>query len=255
LGLWIIIAAGAFGSSDLQRLIMFTNEGQSTKVAYYDEDKTVEMPFSIYLNDFKMERYPPTLSIIDGRTGKILLKQGDSMIEVQRGAKGMFYGWEFEILEFLPFAIKSGDDFESSEAEGAAPAVFVKAVHSRMNITRMGWISSGSYAVEPVGLSLGHALLVMTISQSKKFQSDVILTTRDGHTKNAILEVNKPIGIAGWKLYQISYDEKLGPWSKLSVIEAIRDPWLPVIYFGIFLLLTGTLYMLWMGTRVKGVNE
>ena len=90
LGLWVIIAAGAFGSSDLQRLIMFTNEGQSTKVAYYDEDKTVEMPFSIYLNDFKMERYPPTLSIIDGRTGKILLKQDDSIIEVQRGGKSIF---------------------------------------------------------------------------------------------------------------------------------------------------------------------
>jgi len=83
----------------------------------------------------------------------------------------------------------------------------------------------------------------------------VILTTKDGMKHNAVLEVNKPVNISGWKLYQISYDEKLGSWSKLSVIEAVRDPWLPVVYFGIFLLLTGTLYMLWMGAKVKGVNQ
>jgi len=254
-GLWIIIAGGAFGSSDLQRLIMFTNEGQSTNLAHYDENKTIEMPFSIYLNDFKMEQYAPKLTLIDGRTGELLLKEGEPMLETQQGTRSIFYGWQIEVLQFFPFATKTEDGFEPSETEGAAPAVLVKAANSRTKAVTMGWISSGSHAVEPVGLSLGHALLVMTMPQPKKFQSDVILTTKDGMKHNAVLEVNKPINISGWKLYQISYDEKSGPWSKLSVIEAVRDPWLPVVYFGIFLLLTGTLYMLWMGTKVKGVNE
>jgi len=120
---------------------------------------------------------------------------------------------------------------------------------------KTGWISCGSATIEAEGLSLGYTMLVMIHPPPRKFQSEVILTDQHGRKRNAVLEVNKPVNIAGWKLYQISYDEKLGPWSKLSVIEAIRDPWLPVIYFGIFLLLSGTLYMLWMGTSVKGVNE
>jgi len=255
LGLWIIIAGSTFGSSDLQRLIMFTNEGQSTNLAHYDENTTIEMPFSIYLNDFKMEQYAPKLTLIDSRTGEILLKRGEPILEAQRGAKSEFYGWQIEVLQFFSFAAKTEDGFEPSETEGAAPAVLVKAANSRTKAVTMGWISSGSHAVEPVGLSLGHALLAMTIPQPKKFQSDVILTTKDGMKHNAVLEVNKPVNISGWKLYQISYDEKLGSWSKLSVIEAVRDPWLPVVYFGIFLLLTGTLYMLWMGAKVKGVNQ
>ena len=61
------------------------------------------------------------------------------------------------------------------------------------------------------------------------------------------IEVNKPVSIDGWKIYQTGYDEMLGRWSDRSVIELVRDPWLPVVYIGIFMILIGTLYLLWMG--------
>ena len=253
-GLWIIIAAGAFGSSDMQRLIMFANEEEVVQRAYYDENKTVEMPFSVYLKDFKIEEFPPTLTFIDARTGEILFKKADPIVEVQPGSKVKLNGWRLEVLRFFPSASKIENIFEPSKIEGAAPAALIKAVNAQTEAVRTGWISCGSYSVQPVALELESALLVMTIPRPKKFQSEVILTTKDGIKRHAILEVNKPINIAGWKLYQISYDEKLGKWSKLSVIEAVRDPWLPVVYGGIFMLLTGTLYMLWEGTKVKGVN-
>jgi len=58
------------------------------------------------------------------------------------------------------------------------------------------------------------------------------------------IEVNHPISVGGWRIYQLSYDERMGRWSELSVVELISDPWLPVVYVGIFLLLAGGIALL-----------
>jgi len=67
------------------------------------------------------------------------------------------------------------------------------------------------------------------------------------------LQVNKPFKVDDWKIYQLSYDSNLGRWSDVSVIELIRDPWLPVVYTGIFLMLAGSVYMFWMGTKKQSL--
>jgi hypothetical protein len=43
----------------------------------------------------------------------------------------------------------------------------------------------------------------------------------------------------------------MGKYSKRSVIEAVRDPWLPVVYAGILMLLGGAVYLFWLGRPVK----
>ena len=47
------------------------------------------------------------------------------------------------------------------------------------------------------------------------------------------IQVNHPITVNGWKIYQTSYDEKLGRWSETSIVELVLDPWLPMVYAGI----------------------
>ncbi len=47
--------------------------------------------------------------------------------------------------------------------------------------------------------------------------------------------------IAGWKIYQLSYDESKGRWSDISVFELVRDPWLPVVYAGIIMMMLGAI--------------
>ena len=58
------------------------------------------------------------------------------------------------------------------------------------------------------------------------------------------IEVNHPISVGGWRIYQLSYDERMGRWSDLSVVELVSDPWLPVVYVGIFLLIAGGVALL-----------
>ena len=95
-----------------------------------------------------------------------------------------------------------------------------------------------------------HYFLAMTIPEPEKFSSDIVIM--DGVEESPLtLEVNKPYKHRGWKLYQLSYDERMGKWSQVSVIEAVRDPWLPIVYFGIFLLLAGAMYLFWIGQDIK----
>ena len=40
----------------------------------------------------------------------------------------------------------------------------------------------------------------------------------------------------------------MGKYSKTSVFELVRDPWLKVVYTGIFMLLAGALFLFIVGT-------
>ena len=59
--------------------------------------------------------------------------------------------------------------------------------------------------------------------------------------KEACVEVNKPLSFTGWKIYQLSYDESKGKWSTYSVFELVRDPWLPLVYIGIWMMIAGAI--------------
>ncbi len=96
-----------------------------------------------------------------------------------------------------------------------------------------------------------HNYLVMAFPEPEKYSSDIIIQSQDGTELPITLEVNKPFKYEGWELYQLSYDDTMGKWSRLSVIEAVRDPWLPVVYTGIFLLLAGAVYLFWIGREKK----
>jgi cytochrome c biogenesis factor len=78
-----------------------------------------------------------------------------------------------------------------------------------------------------------------------------VVKTKFGEMDTVTIEVNKPYKTHGWSLYQIGYDEKLGPASKLSIIEAVYDPWIKVIYIGIALMLAGAAYLFWQGRGVR----
>jgi cytochrome c biogenesis protein ResB len=79
--------------------------------------------------------------------------------------------------------------------------------------------------------------------EPKRYVSEVTIFTEDGKSIPATIEVNKPIKVNGWKIYQLSYDETMGKWSRKSTFELVRDPWLPVVYTGITMMLLGAVYL------------
>ena len=78
----------------------------------------------------------------------------------------------------------------------------------------------------------------------KRFASDISVHTEDGKILRGTVEVNKPLKVNGWKIYQYGYDTMLGSESPYSVFLLVKDPWLPAVYAGIFLMLAGALALL-----------
>ena len=77
----------------------------------------------------------------------------------------------------------------------------------------------------------------------KRFASEIVVRTKGGEAKHAVVDVNKPVRIGGWKIYQYGYDTQKGAESQMSILELVRDPWLPAVYTGIFLMPLGALLM------------
>ena len=86
----------------------------------------------------------------------------------------------------------------------------------------------------------------------KRFASDISVHTKDGKDVSGTVEVNKPLKVNGWKIYQYDYDAKSGSESPYSVFLLVRDPWLPAVYLGIFLMIAGALcLMFFMAPKTK----
>ena len=78
----------------------------------------------------------------------------------------------------------------------------------------------------------------------KRFASDVSVYTKDGKSLAGTVEVNKPLKVNGWKIYQYGYDVMRGPESAYSVFQLVRDPWIAWVYLGIFMMLAGALCLM-----------
>lgn len=89
----------------------------------------------------------------------------------------------------------------------------------------------------------------------KRFASEVTVYSRHGHQQDAVIEVNKPLKVDGWKIYQYDYDEQSGTESTVSIFELVRDPWQPFIFTGILMMLAGALSLFFFMAPRPGKKE
>ena len=85
----------------------------------------------------------------------------------------------------------------------------------------------------------------------KRFASDIQILTKSGKNIETTLDVNKPVEVDGWKIYQYGYDTEMGAMSQTSILELVSDPWLPLVYTGIYMMLGGAVCMFIFGGRRK----
>ena len=163
---------------------------------------------------------------------------------------------------------RNKDGYIASDASGSACALLVRVTRgvnangsSDSNLIKgqkqvvTGWITSGSYLFPYQALRLKNGrMLAMPNREPRRFASLVNIYTQSGQNIQTEIEVNKPFTIEGWKIYQLSYNEQMGKWSNLSVFELVTDPWLPVVYIGIFMLLIGSVGMFLTASRKKEVE-
>lgn len=245
-GLFIALLAATLGNADMQRLKMITRLGQTEWRATDENGKLIELPLAIELKNFTIHEYPPKLMLIDNETGQALPKDDIPEHLLLEGgvAKGKLQDWEIAVLQSIPMAasVATEDTLKFSEfhSMGATYAVYLKAKNVKDGRLCEGWVSCGSFMFPYKALRLTEQVsLVMPEREPQRFVSDVTVYTQEGSVIEDAIEVNHPLKIAGWNIYQLSYDETKGRWSDVSVFELVRDPWLPVVYIGIVMMMIG----------------
>lgn len=246
-GLFIALLAATLGNADMQRLKMTTRMGNAEWRATDDKGQLTELPLAIELKDFTIDEYPPKLMLIDNETGRTLPENSPVHLLLEEGvASGKLDDWELTIEQSLPFAasVATPDTVKFTEfhSMGATCAVHLKAVNRKNRLTRQGWVSCGSFLFPYKALRLDSLTsLVMPEREPQRFASEVKIYTQTGTMVEGTIEVNRPLEVEGWKIYQLSYDETKGRWSDVSVFELVRDPWLPIVYAGIIMMMAGAL--------------
>jgi hypothetical protein len=250
-GFWIALSCGLLGTADLQRLVVPLDEGRGSAVAYDMASKTViHLPYSIHLKDFQIDEYVPQLALYDPSADRVIEDKARRMPEVRKGAHAVWPGIaEVTVLEFMPDALpdRSGRPVPVSDRKGVPFARIRLETPGRPPVE--GWINAGGPSTEPRFCQAGTYFIVMAPGPAKAYRSHVVITGSDGERRTETLEVNKPVDFRGWKLYQMGYDEKAGRWSTMSLVEAVRDPWLPAVYLGFFMIMGGNLLFFWKGVK------
>lgn len=85
----------------------------------------------------------------------------------------------------------------------------------------------------------------------KRFASEIQILTKSGKNIQTTVDVNKPVEVDGWKIYQYGYDTQMGAKSRISILELVSDPWLPLVYTGIYMMLAGAVCMFIIGGRKR----
>lgn len=249
LGLWILLLCAGLGAADIKRYVMHVREGETQWRVYNDNGDILDLPVAIELIDFRMDYYPPSLAIIDRATGAVQPGNRPQYFSIdEKRPEGRLNAMEIFLEDYIHNAVRDSDStYREINMPGASPAARVKVHNPETGHYWQGWVCSGNMSQLFMTLNLeDNMALVMLKPEPKEYISEVNVYTEDGKSRHAIIEVNKPLKMGGWMLYQYDYDKDAGKLSAYSSIELVYDPWIIPVYVGIIMLMIGSVCMLWI---------
>lgn len=252
LGLFVVLTGGALGSADVQRLRLTAARPPAAPEyrAVAADGRVQPLDWGLRLRRFRLETYPPRLWVCSSRTGQPQPAGAPEALSLDGAAPTRrLTEWTVRVVRHLSSAAPAPAPaaplaaYRSWTGEGACAAAYVEA--ERNGLRRAGWVSEGSFLFPPAVLRLdGASVLAMPERTPRRFVADVTVYRSSGDSLTAEVEVNRPLAVGGWDIYLTDYDRERGAWSDIAVFELVRDPWLPVVYGGIALLLLGALGLL-----------
>jgi len=233
-------------------MVIYQGQSQSDVMAQDFEQPLGRLPFSIKLNDFRIEYYQPKEDVppqlyVKTRQGQVFQLAAKTGEKFSLGSDiGML-----EVLDvFTDFKIKiEGGQKVASEGDkqGENPAVLVKidapdgSSHRRYVFERFADFDNAKDGLQLRYVSTEPAMV-------RDYFSDVVIVDGGKEVVSKTIEVNKPLHYGGYHFYQHSYDSQAQRYTILSVTS---DSGLYVVYCGYWLLMAGILWQLW-GRHVIG---
>lgn len=246
-GLWLAMSTSILGYADRQQALMQVHTNQLVWNAETGDDQMIELPFALQLKRFVVEYYPPKLALVN-KEGDLYEVRGDELAPVEGNKTIQLGPYSVHIHEFYEDAFIMGDTIINHDN---LPGTAVAALVSVNGRSGMHWLSPGSYMFEGTWMKLHpDTLLVLADPAASYYGSEVLLYTKSGIAgEERTIAVNAPLKAEGWDIYQHSYDSFKGKDSPYSVFMVVSDPWLPIVYAGIFMMIAGAVWL--MFTKVK----
>lgn len=246
-GLWLTLFAGVLGQGDLMRLTMELKKDAPEWRAVDKNGHVMELPIALELKQFNMDIYPNKLFVIDREGTAQPEKKPVNFLLEKDSVTHQLLDWKVTLHKYIDSAVLVKEStWDKHQMWGSTNAANVTVENIKTGTKQTGWVAAGNFQFPPQTIMLdSNYILVMAPAEARKFESEVIVYEKGKETQRAEkIQVNHPITVNGWKVYQTSYDEKLGRWSDTSIVELVLDPWLPLVYAGIFILIAGSVAFL-----------
>jgi len=244
-GLLLVLLAMLAGKAQFANPMLQLREGESTTTAIDETGRTYNLGAQVTLTKFDLEKFPPCLAVEQYIDNKSQLASDAEWVATGQHFHAL--GFDVNVKQFIPTAFPDDKGGWVPNEHHGLPAAYVE-VTAPGKATQQGWITSGIAAVgippHPMVIDDEHFVGLLE-PQPKAFRSH--LTINDPAQKAAVLEVNQPVRIGGWQLYQSSYDVSMG--GRTSIIQAVRDPALPVVYTGLACMVLGAFLALWFAPK------
>jgi len=242
------IAEQFLGIKKIPSGYMAIYEGNSGKKVMTEDFKQClcELPFSIKLNNFRLEYYEidekfvPRLYITtqQGQDLQLAARAGEQ-ISLGPGLGRLIIVHTFRNFKI---SIENGKKIiTDSVKEGENPAVEVRIEPSDANsYTRYVFERFAGFNHGEDGLNLSYLSQAPRIVRD--YFSDVVVIENEKEAVSKTIEVNHPLHYGGYHFYQHSYDSENGDYTILSVTS---DSGLYTVYGGYWLLSLGVLWQFW----------
>ena len=251
LGIFIVISAASVGTGDLQRLTLPLYSGQESNYAYKNKTTLKKLPFSVKLDTFKIEYYIPQMIIFNPHSRQIYNESGIDY-SIAKGKEIRYKNWTFDVLKYYRSGVRKDKIFVKKDTAKSEFAALIKITNGKSSTK--AWISSGNYWHASMSVNVSRDLAIsLSLPEDKKYISTIDLF--DNNTSKAVknikILVNHPFKYEGFTIYQQGFDNKAYPGTNVSILELVRDPWLPVVYVGLIMLLIGATLLFWLGKNDK----
>lgn len=221
-GIYFLLAAGIFGYGDKKRLTISLPLEEETSIGIDTEGKVEHLPFSLKLQSFHLEEYPCEL----------VFPEGCSLTVVD------------SLENAVPDSIGG---YKELSHMGAMQAFYVHATYRGEKYE--GWVTPGSFLFPSSELQISDSLSIYARpAMAKSYLSRIALRDED-EEHDVSLRVNHPYHIGAWHIYQKSYDQEMGRWSRVSVVECVRDAWYPLAFIAMWMFLLSGVFMIFERKR------
>jgi hypothetical protein len=254
--LWMFMSFAIWGHGDIKRAkVNLLEQDKPSDMGLLPDGSFCKLPFKIQLIDFKIEEYPPRITLVSIKSEESVLPRNEKLPHLKAGQCISLGEWFCYTDTLVDNAIAVGNSIIRKDTIGSCTAAHIRVFDAKGHERKRGWISTGSFAQPPLTMPLSdYVKIAMPPRSPQIFDSRIVIQRDSLHSDTLLLNLNHPLNVDGWKIYQHYYDNYKGRWSNLSILEVVKDPWRCWLYGTLIAMVAGIILMLSVGKKREQIH-